>query len=463
MENFLTCENINWNNNLNLFNIIKNIQVIFIIPKNETNNCLKIGTFNNNPIYDITFSKIKKLKKIGPYITKKIMINDDNNIEYSIIEYFKQNKFYKWIGITDESIINFKDNIFKYLLNDTKNIVFLIPHRNREETLNKTIEHINDYIINKNIEADIWIIQQNDYGNWNKGTTLNIGYLYLKQFYKYFIFNDGDTYFDINYDLLYPEEDEIIHYYGYDYCLGGIFACQTDVFSKINGYNNNFFNWGREDRMLEDRCLKKNISINRNYKININQNGIKQLEHENELNYWNNNNFKNRDLYYLNQIEHFKESLLNGLSNLKNGEINNNRKIYIFINLIKWTQGEIKISIGEIIFYLKIYPNDDTGKLKVIFNNIITELPINPDEKYPKLIININKDKNINITIKYNYLFNHKFEINSDNNINVNINIKYTNIELDFDNIYTTFNKKKINYYHYPTLKNNFNQLNIFF
>lgn len=85
MENFLTCENINWNNNLNLFKLIKNLQVIFIIPKNETNNCLKIGTFNNNPIYDITFSKIKRLKKIGPYIMENDGHHNARVYDHSLI------------------------------------------------------------------------------------------------------------------------------------------------------------------------------------------------------------------------------------------------------------------------------------------------------------------------------------------------------------------------------------------
>ena len=102
MNEFLTYYNINWKKHLHLFNIYDNVQGIFIIPPNETNNCLNIG---NLKMYDITFSKIKKLDKIGPFITiKKYTKNFNTNIEEGMVNFFEDHKYYKWIGIVDDSI-----------------------------------------------------------------------------------------------------------------------------------------------------------------------------------------------------------------------------------------------------------------------------------------------------------------------------------------------------------------------
>ena len=58
MNDYLSYFNINWNKYLHLFNIYENVQVIFLITKDEADNCLKIGNINNYDIYDVTYSKI---------------------------------------------------------------------------------------------------------------------------------------------------------------------------------------------------------------------------------------------------------------------------------------------------------------------------------------------------------------------------------------------------------------------
>ena len=292
-----------------------------------------------------------------------------------MVEFFKDNKYYKWIGIIDEKLDKnlYSLNLFNNYIDISNNLAYIIPFRNRQENLDETINGLKNYIQCQNLEADIWVVEQNQFGNWNKGTTCNCGFNILKNYYQYFVFNDADTYSKLNNKFIYPSKNEINHIYGYHYCLGGIFSCDKDTFIKINGFNNNFFNWGREDRDLEDRCIKHNVDINRSnlIKLNHTSNKVKQLEHDNANNYWNfkeeNKEFyQARELYYLNQIQHMKKEFDNGLSSLvSDSSVENNRKVVILINLKKWTQGVITIlSFNKELFQINTLPQLDTGLIK---------------------------------------------------------------------------------------------------
>ena len=276
MNELLTYYNINWEKYLPLFNIYDNVQGIFFIPNIEINKCLNIGIINeplNIKIYDITFSKIKRINILGPFITfNKYTKNFNDNIEKGMVNFFKEHKYYKWIGIVDESLDKrlYSENLFNKYIDIPNNITYIIPFRNRHENLDETINGLKKYIQYQNLEADICVIEQNQFGNWNKGMTCNCGFDILKNHYQYFIFNDADTYPQLTNKFIYPSKNEINHIYGYDYCLGGIFSCDKNTFIKINGFNNNFFNWGREDRDLEDRCVKHNVNINRSNLIKLN-------------------------------------------------------------------------------------------------------------------------------------------------------------------------------------------------
>jgi len=481
MNNYLTYYDIDWKKYLHIFESYDYIQGLFIISPNEINKCLHIGNINDTyflPLYDITSKKINKLTNLGPFITKKIYTEQlDDNIEKSMVNFYKNNKHFKWIGIVDKSISNelFSTNNFKnYIDNTFGNIAYIIPYRDRYDNLKKTVTNLQEYIKYQNLEADIWVIEQDRFGNWNKGTTCNCGFQILKDHYDYFTFNDADTYPNLSTKFYYPKENEINHIFGYEYCLGGVFSCNKKTFIKVNGFNNNFFNWGREDRDLEDRCKEKNVNINRNNLIKLHSDGMNQLDHENKFNYWNteknsNQYFSSRQLYYFNQIQHIKKEFNNGLKTLKTvseSSIKDNRNIIIFINLKKWTSGIITISsINKEIFKINTLPELDTGLIKIKYNNEEIELPVNPKEKYPKIEITIYNDNNdIDVSIRYSYLFQQDFKIT---NIitNNNYKIDYKNIDLDFDNIYTPFNNQKddIKYNYYPVYKKDYYLINVNF
>lgn len=459
MDNYFSYSNINWDKYIYLFDKYKYIQAIFIIPNNSCNQCLQISTINDKHfknIYDVTFNKIFNLNKIGPFIVKKKYTkNFTDNIEESMISFYLDNMYFKWIGVTDESIDLYNDNSFK-IFNELnlKNICYMIPYRNRKETIEITVSKIEDYIVCKNLNANVWIIEQKNNVNWNKGCTLNIGYKALEKYYDYFIINDADTFLKNDYNIILPKENEIIHIYGYKHCLGGIFILSKNTFKKLNGFSNNFFNWGREDRELIDRCESNKITINRKY-LQFNTNDIEELKHTNSNNYWNYepNTYeydKAKILYYFNNITHFNSINDNSLSNLKIGSCNSNCKIILFVSLEENNNGHILINNYTNIIKLEMKKNN---MIVLEINKIEHNIPFINSGKEIKIEI-FKKSNKFFISFKFDLFYEFTFEIN---NYNQNkIEVSYYNIKKKFDIIYTPFNDKIILYNYHSIYYNPF-------
>ena len=62
------------------------------------------------------------------------------------------------------------------------------------------------------------------------------------------------------------KEDEIISIYSDDNTLGGIITFKSKTFLKINGFPNNFWGWGIEDKALQNRAEFYRITIKRQNK-----------------------------------------------------------------------------------------------------------------------------------------------------------------------------------------------------
>ena len=155
-------------------------------------------------------------------------------------------------------------------------IIFIVPYRNRVEHkqfFTKYMEFImEDY---KKEDFETYFVHQRDNRPFNRGAMKNIGFLAIKQKYPNhykditFVFNDVDTM---------PTTKDIIdyntvhgvfkHYYGFQFALGGIFSIKGADFEKSKGFPN-FWGWGMEDNVLQKRCEKYNLTINRTnfYKI----------------------------------------------------------------------------------------------------------------------------------------------------------------------------------------------------
>jgi N-terminal domain of galactosyltransferase len=190
--------------------------------------------------------------------------------------------------------------------------VFIIPYRDREmhkhffeRYMSYVLEDLNDYEI-------IYSHQKNNLP-FNRGGMKNCGFLYVKQKYPetykdiILIFHDIDTvpYKKnlLSYDL---NPNEINHYYGFDFCLGGIFAIRGSDFERINGFPS-LWSWGWEDTVIYERALNAGIKVNRDQFYKYGDNHI--LHFADDITKMV--SMRNKDSY-------LKKQIYDGLSHIKN-------------------------------------------------------------------------------------------------------------------------------------------------
>lgn len=155
-------------------------------------------------------------------------------------------------------------------MEDIPTIIFIVPYRDREQQKSFFINHMKT-ILNADYEENeykILFIHQTDNRSFNRGAMKNIGFLAIRDMYPEsyqditLVFNDIDTvpYTNI---LDYETMPGIIkHFYGYKFALGGIVSINAGDFEKINGFPN-YWTWGYEDNMLNNRALEGGLTIDR--------------------------------------------------------------------------------------------------------------------------------------------------------------------------------------------------------
>lgn len=221
--------------------------------------------------------------------------------------------------------------------------IIAIPYRNREKHLEyfitNTVPLIQKYLPN----SKIVVVEQNKGKLFNRGAVLNVAFKEYKNKTKYFFTHDVD----IN-----PTLECIKHYYMREVnevdvlgiytsqakTLGGIIKIQDSTIHKINGFPNDIWGWGSEDKALQNRAEY--------YQIKKEENLTNKEEHPNFLLRFNDVDDRNRSNIHINhnkqynQFKHLsKEQKLevimsSGLNNLKYTIIER-KMIHDIVELIK--------------------------------------------------------------------------------------------------------------------------------
>ena len=146
--------------------------------------------------------------------------------------------------------ISFKNKTFEKPKD--KDILIVVPYRDREKHLETFLEKTPKYFNERNISYDILIAELDNIGDWNAGLTCNSLINFKKKSnYKYLYIHHVDIY-PIDGEWSYPENNEIYYNMGdYGSCL-----MKMDDFLKVGGYRNGFWGWGAEDNDLNAKFSK---------------------------------------------------------------------------------------------------------------------------------------------------------------------------------------------------------------
>lgn len=152
--------------------------------------------------------------------------------------------------------------------------IILIPYRNRKEHIDYFLEHSWKLIKEHLPNTKLVIVEQEEGKLFNRGKLLNVGFQEYLDKTKYFITHDVDINPNEQAINLYkkcPNTNHIIGIYSSP-CktLGGVIKIKKEDMIKINGFPNDFWGWGIEDRVLYNRSL--------HYEYNISYNIISRTE-----------------------------------------------------------------------------------------------------------------------------------------------------------------------------------------
>ena len=161
----------------------------------------------------------------------------------------------------------------------------LIPYRDRENHLKyfnkKVIPLLKKYIP----DIKIIVVEQSEGKSFNRGKLLNVGISeYTDSTISHIILHDVDiipTEKLIKEIYTQREEDIIRIYTAGPASLGGIIKCSKECLIKINGFPNDIFGWGIEDRALFYRSKIHNCTIVNKY--NQFKNQVRILSHKSRM------------------------------------------------------------------------------------------------------------------------------------------------------------------------------------
>lgn len=164
------------------------------------------------------------------------------------------------------------------LVGSKSKLAIIVPYRDRLVNLELFLKNIHPFLIQQNIYYGIYLVEPIGNLTFNKGISMNAGYLEaLKEDnYDCFIFHDVDmvpenpqNYYGCN-NLAPKLLASAISAFGYstegyfkDKYFGGVTAFTRYQFAHVNGFSNSYYGWGLEDDDARERVLAKYNYISR--------------------------------------------------------------------------------------------------------------------------------------------------------------------------------------------------------
>lgn len=144
-------------------------------------------------------------------------------------------------------------------------MIILIPYRKREEHLKIFVPHMKNFLP----DAKIFVIEQADDKDFNRGKLLNIGVIENPD-EDYYIMHDVDM-LPISADYSHPkrpthiatEVEQFDFKMPYQEYFGGVTLFTEAQFRFINGFTNEIYGWGMEDDILRRDLHWRGIKIDR--------------------------------------------------------------------------------------------------------------------------------------------------------------------------------------------------------
>jgi len=148
-----------------------------------------------------------------------------------------------------------EQNSNQQVFRENKKLTLIIPYRNREEHLQIFLPFIQNLLTKQNINYEIIIAEQDDKNFFNRAKLMNIAALHADTQSDYFIFHDVDA---LAYNVDYRYSNNTLKTFSYikrekeyeEYpqtVFGGVTLVPKDIFYDINGFSNNYWQWGKED------------------------------------------------------------------------------------------------------------------------------------------------------------------------------------------------------------------------
>ena len=216
--------------------------------------------------------------------------------------------------------------------------IIIIPFRERDTHLEYFIKNIIPLLQEHLPNSKVIVVEQNKGKLFNRGMLLNVGFKEYENKTKYFFTHDVDMIPSLDIiKSIYTKEDIEMFRIKKIHCnsLGGIIKVKHDIAFQINGFPNNIWGWGIEDRALYYRCLIKKINITNNDKQSF-----KIMPHKSNGETYRDKKKQISDIWrqnYINKLDDTqKEELIisSGLKNLKY-TILERKMIHDMVELIK--------------------------------------------------------------------------------------------------------------------------------